>query len=79
MDDAGNVARRECLISEAVQANHIFLGAWNQAYMAFWDALDITVDPYSYATYFLVRITFNQLADFAVRYPEAFFYADDLS
>lgn len=79
MDDNGLLAGRPCLISEQVDASHVFLGAWNQAYMAFWDALDITVDPYSYATYFLVRITFNQLADFAVRYPEAFFYADDLS
>ena len=79
MDDAGTVARRQVLTSEAVQTTHIFLGAWNQAYMAFWDALDVTVDPYSLATYFQVRITFNQLADFAVRYPGAFYYAADLS
>lgn len=79
MDDNSKLAGRESVITEQVNASHIFLGAWNQAYLALWDAVDVTVDPYTLATTNMVRITFNQLADFAVRYPEAFFWASDLS
>jgi len=66
------LAGRPYLVSNQISDDYVFFGAWNQAYMALWDGIDVTVDPYTLATYNLVRIVFNQLADCAVRYPQAF-------
>lgn len=82
LGDDDRLAGRAVKFSESISNNgnaaYIFLGAFNQAYYALWDALDITVDMLTLATTHQVRITFNQLADFNVRHHQSFWYANDL-
>jgi len=78
MGDDDRLAGRMAKFTESITEKYIFLGAFNQAYYAMWDALDVVIDPFTLATYHQVRITFNQLADTTVRHDEAFYYANDL-
>jgi HK97 family phage major capsid protein len=50
----------------------IIFGSWNQAIVADWGAIDITVDPFSRAREAVVNITAHWLADFALRHGGAF-------
>ena len=72
----GKLAGRSYEVSNQITDKFVFFGAWNQAYMALWDGIDVVVDPYTLATYHQVRITFNQLADCDVRYPQAFVFSN---
>lgn len=50
----------------------IILGAWTQAIVADWGAVEITVDPYTRARQGVVNVTGIWLADFNLRHPESF-------
>jgi HK97 family phage major capsid protein len=50
----------------------IVLGAWTQAIIADWGAVEITVDPFTRARQGVVNITGIWLADFNARHPESF-------
>lgn len=50
----------------------IVFGAFNQAILADWGAIDITVDPFTGAGAGKVRIVAQWLVDFALRHPQAF-------
>jgi HK97 family phage major capsid protein len=50
----------------------ILLGAWTQAIIADWGAVEITVDPYTRSRRGVVNITGIWLADFNTRHPESF-------
>lgn len=50
----------------------IVFGAWSQAIVADWGAIDITVDPYSRARQSLVNVTAVWLVDFNVRHAASF-------
>lgn len=78
LGDDDRLAGRSVKFTESINAGYIFLGAFNQAYYALWDALDITVDMVTLAREHQVRIVFNQLADFTARHDQAFWYASDL-
>lgn len=75
----GKLAGRSYVESNQINDNYMFFGAFGQSYIALWDALDVTVDALTLAREFEVRITFNQLADCAFRYPGAFVVVDDFS
>lgn len=50
----------------------ILFGAWSQAIMADWGAIDITVNPYTKARRAVIEVTAHWMVDFAVRHPESF-------
>lgn len=75
----GKLAGRTYVESNQINDGYMFFGAFGQSYIALWDALDVTVDALTLAREFEVRITFNQLADCAFRYPGAFVVVDDFS
>jgi HK97 family phage major capsid protein len=50
----------------------LLYGTFGTAEFALWGALEVIVDDVTLATYGQVRMTCFQMADFAVRYPEAF-------
>ena len=55
-----------------VGAGYILFGAWSQAILADWGAIDITVNPYTKARLAVIEVTAHWLVDFAVRHPESF-------
>lgn len=77
--DDGKLIGRSYVESNQINDGYIFFGAFGQSYIALWDALDVTVDMVTLAREFEVRITFNQLADCAFRYPGAFVVTSDFS
>jgi HK97 family phage major capsid protein len=50
----------------------IIFGAWSQAIVADWGAIDLTVNPYTKAKQNVVELVAVALMDFNVRHPEAF-------
>jgi HK97 family phage major capsid protein len=78
MGENGGIGGYGTLVSNQVNDKYMFFGVWNQAIFVFWDAFDLTVDPYSYATTYLVRLTINQLCDFDVRHAGAFVVSDEV-
>ena len=55
----------------------IFSSMWDMAVLAFFDAPELIINPYSLDTTGQVRITLNQSADFGIRQPSAFAVMDD--
>lgn len=59
-------------LGAGVNEHGIIFGAWGQAIVADWGAIDVTVDPYSRAREAVVNVTAHWLADFQLRYGAAF-------
>ena len=72
---------KECIgypyiMSNQVAANSLIFGAWSQAIIAMWGALDLTVDPYTGSSSGTVRIVALQDIDILIRHAASFAYND---
>ncbi len=76
-DNENRVNGYEMRTTNLVTTGDVFFGDWSQIVVALWDALDVTVDPYTLSTSSQIRITASQLLDVIVRYPQAFAYGNN--
>jgi HK97 family phage major capsid protein len=73
-------ASNQILTTLGAGSDHgMVLGAFSQAIVADWGALELVVDPYTKARQGNVNVTGIQFVDFAVRHPEAFCKATTLT
>lgn len=66
----------EMRTTNTIQAGDVFFGDWTNIIVPMWDAIEITIDPYTQRTKGVVRIVADQLLDVIVRYPQAFAYGN---
>ena len=72
LEPGGTVNGHRVIVSNQVASGDVFLGVWNQAYLALWGAIDLQVNPYSLDTTGQIRVTAGQVVDYAVAHPESF-------
>jgi HK97 family phage major capsid protein/HK97 family phage prohead protease len=72
LEPGGTVNSYSVVRSNQVESGDVFLGVWNQVYLALFGSLDLQVNPYSEDKAGNVRVVVHQSCDVAVRYPEAF-------
>lgn len=67
------------LASNQITTNYVFFGDFSQVMVGYWGGIDLTLDPYTLATYGLERIVVQQLVDVAVRQTGALTFCTDFS
>jgi HK97 family phage major capsid protein len=73
----GRVAGRKAVNSSQMPANSIIFGRWSDVIIASWAALEILVNPYTYAISAKHLITVNLFAAVNFRYSSAFVTSSD--
>jgi HK97 family phage major capsid protein len=68
----GTINGLPALVSNLIPSGSVVFGNWREVLVGLWSGIDVTVDPYSFATSGKVQIVTMQDADIALKHGESF-------
>jgi HK97 family phage major capsid protein/HK97 family phage prohead protease len=68
----GTINGLPAFISNLIPAGTVVFGNWREVLIGLWSGIDVTVDPYTYATSGKIQIVTMQDADIALKHGESF-------
>lgn len=75
--ESGDVNGYRGIVSQHLPSSKSVTGVFSEMILAYWDGVDVIVDPYSRKKEGIVEVSATILMDIGVRYPEAFCVSTD--
>jgi HK97 family phage major capsid protein len=75
--DDGRPNGYDAMVTNNVEGDLVYFGVWSDLILAYWDGMEVTIDPYTLAASEQVRVIANMRGDVGVRHPLSFNVSTD--